>query len=145
MALSLTLSEPIFDGGRIRSNYLLSQAQRQEMLLEYRKTILNALKDVSNSLLAYEETRERREEQAALVVSGYGRGAACKASLFRRQHKLSCGFDHNTDLYDVQLQLAQTQEQQAISLVQVYAAWVEDGSRRFAPAMNPRSIQGVSN
>ena len=39
-----SLSEPIFDGGRIRSNYHLSQAQQQEMLLEYRKTILNALK-----------------------------------------------------------------------------------------------------
>ena len=42
-----SLSEPIFEGGRIRSNYHLSQAQEQEMLLEYRKAILNALKDVS--------------------------------------------------------------------------------------------------
>jgi multidrug efflux system outer membrane protein len=40
------LSEPLFDGGRIRSNYRLSQAQQQEMVLEYKKSILNALKDV---------------------------------------------------------------------------------------------------
>src|SRR5580692_7860687 len=52
-----SLSEPIFDGGRIRSNYHLSQAQEQEMLLEYQKAILNALKDVSDSLAAYKETR----------------------------------------------------------------------------------------
>lgn len=39
-----SLSEPIFDGGRIRSNYHLSQAQEAEMLLEFRKTVLNALK-----------------------------------------------------------------------------------------------------
>ena len=39
------------------------------MLLDYQKTILNALKDVSDSLVGYKETRERREQQAALVVS----------------------------------------------------------------------------
>ena len=64
-----SLSEPIFDAGRLRSNYHFSQAQEQEMLLDYQKTILNALKDVSDSLVGYKETRERREQQAALVVS----------------------------------------------------------------------------
>ena len=37
------------------------------MLLEYQKTILNSLVDVSNSLVAYKETREHREEQMAQV------------------------------------------------------------------------------
>jgi outer membrane protein, multidrug efflux system len=44
-----SISQPVFDGGRIRSNYRLSKAQEQEMLLQYQKTILNALKDASNS------------------------------------------------------------------------------------------------
>ena len=64
-----SLSEPIFDAGRLRSNYHLSQAQEQEMLLDYQKTILNALKDLSDSLVGYKETRERREQQAALTLS----------------------------------------------------------------------------
>jgi outer membrane protein, multidrug efflux system len=117
-----SLSEPIFDGGRIRSNYHLSQAQEQEMLLEYRKTILNALKDVSDSLTGYKETRERREEQAALVVS-----AADAVRLARLRY--SGGntsylevLTTDTDLYDAQLQLAQSQQQEAASLVQLYAA-----------------------
>jgi outer membrane protein, multidrug efflux system len=117
-----SLSEPIFDGGRIRSNYRLSQAQEQEMLLEYRKAILNALKDVSDSLVGYKETRERREEQSALVVS-----AADAVRLARLRY--SGGntsylevLTTDTDLYDAQLQLAQSQEQEAASLVQLYAA-----------------------
>jgi outer membrane protein, multidrug efflux system len=117
-----SLSEPIFDGGRIRSNYHLSQAQEQEMVLEYRKAILNALKDVSDSLAAYKETRERREEQAALVVS-----AADAVRLARLRY--SGGntsylevLTTDTDLYDAQLQLAQSQRQEAASLVQLYAA-----------------------
>ena len=117
-----SLSEPIFDAGRIRSNYHLSQAQEQEMLLDYQKTILNALKDVSDSLVGYKETRERREQQAALVVS-----AADAVRLARLRY--SGGntsylevLTTDTDLHDAQLQLAQSQEQEAASLVQLYAA-----------------------
>ncbi len=66
---SASLTQPIFSGGRIRNNYRLSVAQQQEMVLAYRNTILNALKDVSNSLVAYQETRGHRVELAAQVES----------------------------------------------------------------------------
>jgi multidrug efflux system outer membrane protein len=49
---SASLTQPIFEGGRIRNNYRFSVAQQQEMVFAYRNTILNALKDVSNSLVA---------------------------------------------------------------------------------------------
>lgn len=117
-----SLSQPIFEGGRIRSNYRLSQAQEQEMLLTYRKTILNAFKDVSNSLVTYKETREHREEQAEQVKS-----AADAVRLARLRY--SGGntsylevLTTDTDLYSAQLLLAQAQQQEAASLVQLYAA-----------------------
>ncbi|AXC12605.1 RND efflux system, outer membrane lipoprotein, NodT family [Acidisarcina polymorpha] len=117
-----SLSEPIFDGGRIRSNYHLSQAEEQEMLLEYQKTILNALRDVSNSLVAYKETREHREEKAAQVT------AAADAVRLARMRYSGGNTSYlevlttDTDLYDAQLNLALAQEQEAASLVQLYAA-----------------------
>ena len=117
-----SISQPIFEGGRIRSNYRLSQAQEQEMLLQYQKTILNALRDVSNSLVSYKETRERREEQSEQVKS-----AADAVRLARLRY--SGGntsylevLTTDTDLYSAQLVLAQAQEQEAASLVQLYAA-----------------------
>ena len=117
-----SISEPIFDGGRIRSNYRLSKAQEQEMLLAYQKTILNAFKDVSNSLVSYKETREHREEQAEQVKS-----AADAVRLARLRY--SGGntsylevLTTDTDLYSAQLLLAQAQQQEAASLVQLYAA-----------------------
>jgi multidrug efflux system outer membrane protein len=117
-----SISEPIFDGGRIRSNYRLSKTQEQEVLLEYQKTILNSLKDVSNSLVAYKETRERREELAEQVKS-----AADAVRLARvRYSGGNTGYlevlTTDTDLYSAQLFLAQAQQQEAASLVQVYAA-----------------------
>jgi multidrug efflux system outer membrane protein len=117
-----SITQPIFSGGRIRNNYRLSKAQKQEMVLSYQNTILNALKDVSNALVSYKETRERREQQGEQVEA-----AADAVRLARLRY--SGGntsylevLTTDTNLYAAQLQLAQTQEQEASSLVQLYAA-----------------------
>ena len=92
------------------------------MLLEYQKTILNALKDVSNSLVSYKETRERREEQAALVVSATDAVRLARLRYSGGSTSYLEVLTTDTDLYAAQLELAQAQEQEAISLVQIYAA-----------------------
>jgi outer membrane protein, multidrug efflux system len=117
-----SLTQPIFDGGRIRSNYHLSQAEQQEMLLEYRKTILNALRDVSNSLVTYKESRESREEKSAQVFS-----AADAVRLARLRYAAGASsylevLTTDTQLYDAELTLAEAQEREASSLVELYAA-----------------------
>jgi len=58
--------QPLFQGGRIRSNYRLAWARRDEAELVYRQTVLKAVGDVSNSLVAYGQSRKFRaklEEQ----------------------------------------------------------------------------------
>jgi outer membrane protein, multidrug efflux system len=58
--------QPIFQGGRIRSNYRLAWAQRDEAELTYKQTVLQAFGDVSNSLVGYSQSRLYRmkiEEQ----------------------------------------------------------------------------------
>jgi multidrug efflux system outer membrane protein len=117
-----SISEPIFDGGRIRNNYHLSQAQKQEMLLEYQKTILNALRDVSNSLVSYQETRERREEQYAQVTSATDAVRLARLRYAGGNTSYLEVLTTDTALYDSQLLLVQAQQQEAASLVQFYAA-----------------------
>jgi len=117
-----SISEPIFDGGRIRSNYRLSKAQEQDVLLEYQKTILNSLKDVSNSLVSYKETRERREELAEQVKSAADAVRLARVRYSGGNTSYLEVLTTDTDLYSAQLLLAQAQQQEAASLVQVYAA-----------------------
>ena len=117
-----SLSEPIFDGGKIRSNYHLSMAQQQEMLLEYKKTILNALKEVSNALVSYKETREYREEKAAQVTAAADAVRLARARFSGGNTSYLEVLTTDTDLYDAQLALAQAQESEASSLVELYAA-----------------------
>jgi len=117
-----SISEPIFDGGRIRSNYRLSEAQEQEMLLNYQKTVLSSLKDVSNALVSYKETREHREEQAQQVKSAADAVRLARIRYSGGNTSYLEVLTTDTDLYSAQLLLAQAQEQEAAALVQVYSA-----------------------
>lgn len=117
-----SISEPIFDAGRIRNNYHLSQAQEQEMLITYRKTILSALKDVSDSLVTYKEDRERREEETEHVKSAADAVRLAKLRYSGGNVSYLEVLTTDTDLYSAQLLLAQAQQQEASSLVQLYAA-----------------------
>lgn len=117
-----SLTQPIFAGGRISSNYKLSQAQQQEMVAQYQKAILNALRDVSNSLTAYRETQNRREEQAQTVVSAADAVRLARLRYAGGNTSYIEVLATDTDLYDAQLKLAQAQSQEANSLVELYAA-----------------------
>lgn len=56
------VSLPIFEGGQLEANLHLAQAEQIEAALQYRKTVLVALRDVDNALLTY------RTDQAHLAA-----------------------------------------------------------------------------
>ena len=59
-AISGSAVQPIFEGGRIRSNYRLAWAQRDQAELQYKQTVQQAFGDVSNSLIGYVQARKYR-------------------------------------------------------------------------------------
>jgi len=65
-AVGLQATQPLYQGGRIRSQYKLAWAQRDEAELTYKQTVNSAFGDVSNSLVGYNQSRLYRmkiEEQ----------------------------------------------------------------------------------
>lgn len=117
-----TLSQPIFDGGKIRNNYRLAQATDKELLDTYQQTIAGALRDVSNALIAYNKTREYREQQEKQTAA-----SADAVRLARIRYKGgSTGYlevlTTDTNLYSSQLTLEAAQQAEALSLVQLYNA-----------------------
>jgi NodT family efflux transporter outer membrane factor (OMF) lipoprotein len=56
-----SVSWPLFDAGRIRANINVRTAAQEEALLSYRGTILVALQDVENALVAFTNEQERRQ------------------------------------------------------------------------------------
>jgi multidrug efflux system outer membrane protein len=117
-----SLSQPIFDAGKIRNNYKQAQAEHKELLDTYQQTIAGALRDVSNALTAYTKTREYREQQEKLVASATD---AVKLSRIRYNGGATSYIEvltDNTNLYSAQLTLKTAQQQEALALVQLYNA-----------------------
>jgi multidrug efflux system outer membrane protein len=52
--------QPLYQGGRIRSQYRLAWAQRDEAELTYKQTVQQAFGEVSNSLVGYNQSRQYR-------------------------------------------------------------------------------------
>ncbi len=116
------LSEPIFDGGKIRNNYRLAKATDKELIDTYQQTIAGALRDVSNALIAYNKTREYREQQEKQTAAS---ADAVRLARVRYQAGATSYLEvltNDTNLYSSQLTLAAAQQQEALALVQLYNA-----------------------
>jgi NodT family efflux transporter outer membrane factor (OMF) lipoprotein len=59
-ALGPTLSIPLFEGGRLKGNLRLTEAQQKMAAVTYQQTVLQALHDVDNALTAYRSEQRRR-------------------------------------------------------------------------------------
>lgn len=57
-----SISMPIFNWGKLQANIRGKEAQQEELLLSYRSTILGALREVEDALVAY--SRENQRQQA---------------------------------------------------------------------------------
>lgn len=116
------LLQPIFTGGRIRSNIRLTEAQKQELVLVYQQSIQQAFREVSDSLIAYRKNQEFREQQELLTNAAqdttrladvrYRGGAASYLEVL----------DSDTRYFDAELQLAQARLNERLALVQLYNA-----------------------
>jgi multidrug efflux system outer membrane protein len=116
------VTQPIFTAGRIKSGVQLAKAERDQALVQYEQTIQTAFTEVSDALIAHQRTRESREKQQALVVTLEDR----KRLAYLRYHggvdtQLNA-LDADRDLFQAQLDLAQLQLQDTLTVVQLYKA-----------------------
>jgi multidrug efflux system outer membrane protein len=117
-----TLTQPLFEGGKLRGQLQLSQETKQEMVLTYQKTIAGAFRDVSNALIALNKQRAYREQQEKLVDAA--KDATRLARL--RYEGGSTGYlevlTTDSNLFAAQLNLVTAQQGEALTLVQLYSA-----------------------
>ena len=105
------LTQPIFDGGRLRGELALTVGQRQQLLEQYRKSILQAFTDVENALIAIRETAAQEKAQQAAVN-------AARRAFELSQDRLLQGTIDLTTLLSVETTLFQTED----TLIQVRLA-----------------------
>lgn len=116
------LLQPIFTGGRIRSNVRLTEAQQQEAVFVYQQSIQQAFREVSDSLVAYRKNQEFRAQQELLTNSAQD---TVRLANMRYQGGVTSYLevlDSDTRYFDAQLSLAQAQLNERVALVQLYNA-----------------------
>lgn len=64
-----SLVQPLFNGGALWSNYKASKAQREAAILSYQKSILDAFRDVADSLVGHQKAREYLAQRELFVVT----------------------------------------------------------------------------
>jgi multidrug efflux system outer membrane protein len=115
-------TQPIFEGGRLKSGVRLAEAQREQMLLTYQQTIQGAFRDVSNAIVAYRKNREFRIQQQHLAESAED---AAKLSEVRFKAGTTDYLEvltNETNYFSAELGLAQAQGNELTALVQLYQA-----------------------
>jgi multidrug efflux system outer membrane protein len=117
-----TLTQTIFDGGRLRNNLRLSEAQKQEDVLVYQRTVKQAFQSVSDALIGLQKFREFREQEANLTAAAEDATRLARLRYNGGSTSYLEVLTNDTNYYTAQLNLAVAQENEALSIVQLYSA-----------------------
>jgi multidrug efflux system outer membrane protein len=119
---AFNVSQPVFQGGALRSNLKLAHANWQESVLSYQQTVQDALEQVSNSLVASQKDLEFREQQEFLTQAAqqtdqlsevlYKNGGASYLQVLTSE----------TNYFSAELNLVQARLNERLALVQLYQA-----------------------
>jgi outer membrane protein, multidrug efflux system len=117
-----SVSWPVLDFGRIRSNIRVQDARAEQALVTYQRSVLVALEDVENALVRYAKEQTRRQYLQEAVVANrravelgqelYTRGLVDFLSVLESQRQLFQSED----------QLVQSEQLVAAQLVALYKA-----------------------
>ena len=116
------LTQPIFTGGRLKSNVKFARAQQEFALVSYQQTIQNAFREVSDALVQYRKVKEIRTQQELLVKTLQDRSRLAYLRYEGGVDTLLNALDADRDLFEAELNLTQTKRDELISVVQLYKA-----------------------
>jgi multidrug efflux system outer membrane protein len=116
------VNQPIFNGGRIKSNVRLAEAEQQIALIQYERVIQNAFRQVSDALIQYRQTKEVRIKRELLETTLQDRSRLAYMRYRGGVSTLLNALDADRDLFEAEVGLAQTRRDELLALVQLYRA-----------------------
>jgi NodT family efflux transporter outer membrane factor (OMF) lipoprotein len=117
-----TITWPIFDAGRIRANIEIRNAQQEQALNQYEKTVLAALGDVEKSLVNYSREQARQRSLTDAVAANRRAVEMANELYVRGLNDFLNVLDTQRSLYAAENDLAQSEATMAANLVALYKA-----------------------
>lgn len=121
-SLGPALNWPLFDMGRTRANVELTKAVQEEQLLSYEQTVLTALQEVENALIASTKEEEHRQAMAKAVAANRTAVELATALYTAGQTDFLAVLDAQRSLYAAEDALAQSSRTVSTNLVALYKA-----------------------
>jgi outer membrane protein, multidrug efflux system len=121
-SLGANVLQQVFNGGKLKAQVRLTEAQQLELVYAYRQVVQRAFREVSDALVGYRRTRELREQLTQLVATTED---AVRLSNLRYQGGVASYLEvlaSQTSYFNAQLELAQARLTELLALVQLYAA-----------------------
>lgn len=116
------VTQPLFTGGRVRSNMELAKANQKLALVAYERAIQTAFRESADALVQHRKTREIRAEQERLVETLKDRSRLSYLRYRGGVDTLLSALDADRDLFTAEVALAQARRNELVALVQVYRA-----------------------
>lgn len=117
-----TLGLPIFTAGRLSGQVQVAEAQQQQMLFDYQKTIQNAFREVNDALVDQNRTRAQLATQALQVQSLQQYADAARLRYDNGYSSYIEVLDAERSLFNAQLQYTRTQQTLLQSMINFYKA-----------------------
>jgi multidrug efflux system outer membrane protein len=111
---------PLFTGGALRGNLKLARARFDEAVAQYQKTVQNSFREVSDSLIAYQRTREFRVRQEERTQANR---SATELANIRYEGGVTSYLEvlyNEQELFSAELGLAQARLSELLSVVALY-------------------------
>jgi NodT family efflux transporter outer membrane factor (OMF) lipoprotein len=112
----------IFDSGRIRSNVKIQNALQEQALGSYQESVLNALKEVENSLTAYKEEQQRLEALKASVEAAKSAVELLNAQYLSGTADFLKLLDSHKSLLTAQTQVVSSEAEVTSNIIRLYKA-----------------------
>ena len=132
------LTQPLFNGGALRSQVEFAQARERELVADYQGAVISALRDVNDALVARTTLEQQRAEQEKNVAA-----LTRLLELAKRRYKEGAAIflevaTAEQSLFDAQIQLDSVRAQLFQSYSDLYRAfgggWVDTASGAPAAA-----------
>jgi outer membrane protein, multidrug efflux system len=117
-----TISWPIFDAGKIRANIEVRNAQQEQALNQYEKTVLTAFQEVETSLVNYSKEQARYRSLVNAVAANRRAAGMANELYVRGLNDFLNVLDAERSLYTSENDLAQSEATMASNLVALYKA-----------------------
>jgi outer membrane protein, multidrug efflux system len=116
------ITQPIFQGGRLRANVRASEARKHEALLAYKKSIQQAFQEVSDSLVAVQRFREVRLESERQVKALSQQTDLAYQRYYGGVTPYLEVLDSDRQLFESELRLTQDRANEFLAVIALYRA-----------------------